>query len=211
MRDFTAVINTCCLGPNATTVGSSGEGAPYAERYRNLITRIIPRYREWDIPVIIVGEFIPANEEFNEDWTYISSPSTYFGVEDAVDQRERACQHIKTEYAIFQHDDHLPCEMFPEQWEAQIKGADIYSPARWKMTDTGIHRLNNGEDDPPWINNADPYISGHFTIIKNPHKAQFLWASTPREFTWDIGFTKVARNAGMVLQWTRNLAIWDIE
>lgn len=208
VKNVTAVINTCCMGPNNAAIGSSGGGAPYSERARLLRDLIIPRYLEWDVPVIIVGEYLP---DIADVYRYLPMPSHHFGVEDALEQRAVASELVETDYAIFQHDDHLPSINFPEAWAAQIKGANIYSPARWQIGINGVERLNNGElDETAGIINDPPYVSGHFCVMDRTALDQQLWAKTPRVFTWDVEFTKLARKY-LTIQWTRHLTVWDVE
>ena len=194
------IINTCCLGPRAEAVLSSGK-QPHNLREFLLKCFIIPKAIESPAidEIIVVGEYEPG-----EGYTYVHSPSVYFNCRDALHQRQAGFEASHGDVLLFQHDDHLVTGSLPPA--SAFLGPEnvgVVVPERQTRM-----RLWTGEQLP---SGQGLYIMGHAACYLREVLERCPWGDVLKYFDWDRAQTHQIRQAGYAIAWTDRLIAWDIE
>lgn len=200
---FAVVINTNCLGADATKAsGASSRNPTYANRAWMLRQVILPWYHALGCfeHIIVAGEFEPGPYH-----TYVPVTPQTHDVFDMLAQRQagvEATMGRSHDWVLFQSDDHL--------WASEnlrpvseVVPFPVLAPSRWTRARNGFgESVNDG---------GGIYLTGHGLLMQRWVTALCPWTTVPHEWPLDHAFTRHLESKGVLWHYAPQYRIYDVE
>lgn len=203
MIRLSAVVNTSCLGPRAsTTLGSFGQ--PHSRRVEFMRDAILPRLRATFDQVIIAGEY-----ESGPSHEYVESPSRFFNCRDVLSQRHAGFLAARHDVILFQMDDHVVDEQFAEILRRQYRDEDVLSPARLSLRTGGV--LNSGWNHDAEARRGLQYFHTHAIVMTRHAVERCPWRGLPPMYRFDVAHTLWFEDERLRMRIAPELRVFDLE